>query len=85
MRTRINQSDFYVSTPAIVAAKHLASIGEGNAAFLALLFVLFICSKLALFTPGELYHVCFSCHSAFLPLLTRVISTPVALTISTDH
>ena len=31
------------------------------------------------------YHVCFSCHSAFLPLLTRVISTPEALTISTDH
>jgi hypothetical protein len=31
------------------------------------------------------YHVCFSCHSAFFPLLTRVISVPVALTISTDH
>jgi hypothetical protein len=40
MATRINQSAFYVSTPAIVAAKRPVSIGEGNSAFLALLFVL---------------------------------------------
>jgi hypothetical protein len=40
MATRINQSAFYVSTPAIVAAKSPVSIGEGDAAFLALLFVL---------------------------------------------
>ncbi len=35
--------------------------------------------------PRGAYHVCFSCHSTFFPLLTRVISVPVALTISTDH
>jgi hypothetical protein len=40
MATRINQSAFYVSTPAIVAAKHLVSIGKNDAAFLALLFML---------------------------------------------
>jgi hypothetical protein len=40
MATRINQSAFYVSTPAIVAAKRPVSIGEGDAAFFALLFVL---------------------------------------------
>jgi hypothetical protein len=52
MRTRINQSACYALTPAIIAAKHLASIGEGDAAFLALLFVLFVGSKLAIFTLG---------------------------------
>ncbi len=85
MATRISQSVFYVLTPAIIAAKHLVSIGEGDAAFLALLFVLFVGSKLALFTLRKLYHVCFSCHSAFLPLLTRVISVPLADAISTDQ
>jgi hypothetical protein len=50
--TRINQSACYVLEPAFIAAKHLASIGEGDAAFLALLFVLFVGGKLALFTLG---------------------------------
>jgi hypothetical protein len=40
MATRIGQSAFYVSTPAIVTAKHLVAIGKGDAAFFALLFVL---------------------------------------------
>jgi hypothetical protein len=39
MGTRINQSACYVLEPAFIAAKNLASIGEGDAAFLALLFV----------------------------------------------
>jgi hypothetical protein len=40
MATRINQSAFYVSTPAIIAAKRPVSIGEGDATFFALLFML---------------------------------------------
>jgi hypothetical protein len=41
MRTRINQSAFYVSTPAFVAAKHLVSGRKGLATLLALPLVFF--------------------------------------------
>jgi hypothetical protein len=40
MATRINQSAFYVLTPAMVAAKHLVATRKGSPAFLALLFML---------------------------------------------
>jgi hypothetical protein len=65
MATRINQPAFYVLTPAIVTAKHLASIGEGDAAFLALLFML------ANNCDSALHQIRFSATPASLALLVE--------------